>query len=84
VQRGVSNDGSDSCTKGCSSNALCPPPPQRQVQTSSSLIPNELLLYLEEHKKIVVELTEAVREVSALLREMIFLLAAPDRQKHYQ
>jgi hypothetical protein len=29
------------------------------------------------------ELAEAVREVSALLREMIFLLAAQDRQKNY-
>jgi hypothetical protein len=48
------------------------------------LFPNELLLYSEEHKKLIVELAEAVREVSALLREMIFLLALHERQKHYQ
>jgi len=51
---------------------------------SPLLAPNEILHYSEEHKKVVVELAEAVREVSALLREMIFLLSAHDRQKHYQ
>jgi hypothetical protein len=61
-------------------------PPRRNVRPKPRphLSRNELLHCSEEHKKVVMEVAEAVREVSALLREMIFLLAAHDRQKHYQ
>ena len=60
------------------------PPANVNPKPRPLLAPNEILHYSEEHKKVVVELAEAVREVSALLREMIFLLAAHDGQKHYQ
>jgi lipid-A-disaccharide synthase-like uncharacterized protein len=60
------------------------PPAMLAPKPRPLLAPNELLHYLEEHKKLIVESAEAVREVSALLREMIFLLAAHDGQKHYQ
>jgi hypothetical protein len=46
--------------------------------------PNEVLHYSEEHKKLIVELAEAVRDLSALLREIVFLIAAHERQKQYQ
>jgi len=39
---------------------------------------------LQEHQKIVLQLTEAVREVSALLREMNLLLASHAGGERYQ
>jgi hypothetical protein len=45
---------------------------------------SELLQYSEEHNKLIVELAEAVRELSALLRDISLLLASHERQKHYQ
>jgi hypothetical protein len=55
------------------------PPRNVRPKPCPPLSPNELLHYSEEHKKVVVELAEAVREVSALLREMNLLLALHER-----
>jgi hypothetical protein len=44
---------------------------------------SELMHYLVEHQTLVAELDEAVRELSALVREMCLLLASHARQNNY-
>jgi hypothetical protein len=48
------------------------------------LTASELLQYSEEHKKLILELAEAVREFCLLLREISLLLALHGQQKPYQ
>jgi hypothetical protein len=59
-------------------------PPHVKSKPRLPLSLSELLEYSGEHKKLIVELDEAVRELSALLREINLLLASQERQKHYQ
>jgi hypothetical protein len=61
-----------------------PLPAMPRAKPRPPLSPNELLHYSEEHKQLIVELAEAVRDLSAYLREIVFLIAAHERQKHYQ
>jgi hypothetical protein len=62
------------------------PPPRRNVRPKPRppLSPHELLHYSQEHKRLIVELAEAVRDLSAFLREMNLLLALHKRQRYYQ
>jgi hypothetical protein len=60
--------------------------PRRNVNSKRRPKPlshSDLVRYSEVHQKLVVELDEAVRELSALVREVSELLVSQEREKHY-
>ena len=61
--------------------------PPRKVKSKSrlkSLTQSELLHFSQEYETLVVQLQEAVRELSALVGEMCSLLASHNRENGYQ
>jgi hypothetical protein len=60
------------CMKGSSSDALCPLPAMSRPKPRPPLSPNELLHYSEEHKKSIVELAEAVRDLLPYSAKWLF------------
>lgn len=61
-------------------------PPPSKVKSKprpKPLSSSELLRYSQERRTLVAQLHEAAREVSALLREMSFLLASYSRENRY-
>jgi hypothetical protein len=60
------------------------PPRNAKFKPHPPLSASELLQYSEEHNKLIVELGEAVRELSALLLEISLLLASHEHQNNYQ
>ena len=75
------------CTKGYSSECALQYPPPSKVKSkprAKALSSSELLRYSQERRTLVVQLHEAARELSALLREMSLLLASHNRENRYQ
>ena len=74
------------CTKGYSSECALQYPPSKvkSKPRAKALSSSELLRYSQERRTLVVQLHEAARELSALLREMSLLLASHNRENRYQ